>query len=68
MKSEFSTRLDGIMTAVEETRKEVADCAESITQAEVRSSTMEDKHAELQETVKALKKRNNVLEDKVLTN
>lgn len=52
MKSEFSTRLDGIMTA----------------QAEVRSSTMEDKHAELQETVKALKKRNNVLEDKVLTN
>ena len=58
LKSEFSNRLEEILTAVEETRKDLTDCTERITQAEVRLSTVEDEHAELQETVKTLKKKN----------
>ena len=62
----FSTRLDGILDPTEENRKELAECTERIKQAEVHLSTVEDEHAELQEIIKALKKRNPVLEDKVV--
>lgn len=41
LKSEFSARLDGILTAVKETRKELVDCTERITQMEVLLSTIE---------------------------
>ena len=36
LKSEFSTRLDGFLHAVEENRKELVECTKRITQAEVR--------------------------------
>lgn len=66
LKSEFSTRLDGILTAVEEIRKELVDCTERITETETRLSTVEDGQAKLQETVQSLEKRNKALEDKVI--
>lgn len=66
LKSEFSTRLDGILTAVEETKKELVDCTEKIKEAETRLSTVEDEQTKLKETVQTLEKRNKSLEDKVI--
>lgn len=66
LKSEFSTRLDGILTAIEETRKDLSDCTERMTQAETRLSTVENEQAGLQDTVQKLERRNKVLEDKVV--
>lgn len=66
LKSEFSVRLDGILSAVEETKKELADCVERIVQAELRVSTVEDGHTELQKSVHTLKERNKALEEKVV--
>lgn len=66
LKSEFSARLDGILTAVEETKKELADCTERITQAETWLSTVEDEQARLQEKVQTLERRSKTLEDKVI--
>lgn len=34
LKSDFSARLDGILLAIEETKRELADCTERIAQAE----------------------------------
>lgn len=66
LKSEFSTRLDGILAAVEETKKDLADCAERIAQAEIRVSTVEDGHAELWGAVRMLAERSKALEEKVI--
>lgn len=55
LKSDFSARLDGILLAIEETKRELADCTERIAQAEVGVSTVEDEHVELRETVQLLK-------------
>lgn len=40
--SEFQTTLDVILTAIEETRKDLADCTEKMTEVEVHLSTVED--------------------------
>lgn len=66
LKADFLTRLDGILSAVEETKKELADCIERITQAEVRVSTVEDEHAALPELVQNWKSKNKELEEKVI--
>ena len=66
LRSDFSTRLDGILTAVEETKKELVDCSERVTEAEIRLSTVEDEQAKLKETVRTLEKWNKTLEDKVV--
>lgn len=66
LKSEFSTRLDEILAAVEETKKDLADCAEWIAQAEIRVSTVEDGHAKLRGTFRTLAERNKALEEKVI--
>ncbi|KAE8278044.1 LINE-1 retrotransposable element ORF1 protein [Larimichthys crocea] len=66
LKSEFSTRLDGFLTAVEEIKKELVDCTEKIKEAETRLSTEEDEQTKLKETVQTLDKRKTSLEDKVI--
>lgn len=38
MKTEFSTRFDGILTAIQNVRQDIADCAERVTEAETRIS------------------------------
>ncbi|KAK1891018.1 CRISPR-associated endonuclease Cas1 2 [Dissostichus eleginoides] len=42
LQSDFSTRLDGILTAIEGVRKEVREYSERIAEAEVRISSIED--------------------------
>lgn len=37
MKTEFSTRFDGILSAIESVRKDITDCAERVTEAETRT-------------------------------
>lgn len=66
LKSEFSTRLDGIMNVVEEVRKEMVDCTERITQMEMHISTVEDKHAKLCQALQTLEKTNKTVEGKVV--
>ncbi|MED6256530.1 hypothetical protein ATANTOWER_028205 [Ataeniobius toweri] len=67
LKSDFSTQLDGILHAIEEKKKELADCIEKkITQTEVRVSTVEDEHSELRELMQSLKETIKMLEDKVI--
>lgn len=58
LRSEFLTRLDGILTAVEETKKELVDCTERL--------TVEDEQAKLKEMVQMLERRNKTLEEKVI--
>lgn len=45
LRSDFLTRLDGILNAVEETKKELVDCSERVTDMEIRLSTVEDEQA-----------------------
>lgn len=66
LKSKFSTRLDGILNAFEETKKELFDCIERMTVEETQLYTVEDVQAQLQETVWTLKKGNKALESKVI--
>ena len=54
------------MSAIEETRKDLSDCTERMTQAEARLSTVEDEQARIQDTVQKLERRNKVLEDKIV--
>lgn len=42
MKTEFSSRFDGVMTAIENMRKEITDCNERVSQTEQRISNAED--------------------------
>ena len=66
MKTEFSTRFDGIMSAIESVRKDITDCAERVTEAETRISTTEDNVASLQTKVQVLENKNKDLEGKLL--
>lgn len=66
LKEEFTGRFDGVLKAIEETRKEILDCTERLTQAEVRLSTAEDEQVNLKSAVERLEKRNKYLEDKVI--
>lgn len=66
IKTEFSTRFDGIMEAINATRKEISDCSERVSQAEVRISSAEDDVANLQAKVKRLESKNKTLEEKLL--
>lgn len=66
MKTAFSSKFDGIFTAVESIKKDIIDCSERVTQTEVRISTAEDDVSELQAKVKSLEGRNKTLEEKVL--
>lgn len=66
MKAEFSSRFDGVMTALENVRKEVSDCAERVSQAELRISSAEDDVASLRTKLHTLEAKHKTLEDKVL--
>ncbi|KAI4832882.1 hypothetical protein KUCAC02_015823 [Chaenocephalus aceratus] len=65
LKSDFSTRLNGILTAIEGVRKEVRECSDRIAEAEVRISSSEDDVNSLQTKVKTLEAKNTKLENKV---
>lgn len=66
MKTEFSSRFDGIMAAIEDMRKEISDCTERVSQAELRISSAEDDVVSLQAKVHTLESKNKTLEDKLL--
>lgn len=63
---EFSSKFDGIVTAIENAKKEISDCSERVTQAEMRISTTEDYVNVLQEKVINLEGINKSLEEKIL--
>ncbi|CAI5677371.1 unnamed protein product [Oreochromis niloticus] len=66
MKTEFSTRFDDILSAIESVRKDITDCIERVTEAETRISTTEDNVASLQTKVQVLENKNKDLEDTLL--
>lgn len=66
MKTEFSTKFDGILSAIESVRKDITDCAERVTEAETRISTTEDNVAALQTKVRVLENKNKDMEEKLL--
>lgn len=66
MKTEFSTRFDAILSAIESVRKDITDCAERVTEAETRISTTEDNVTSLQTKVRVLENKNKDMEEKLL--
>ncbi|CAL9692937.1 unnamed protein product [Knipowitschia caucasica] len=66
LKTEFTGRFDGVLKAIEETRKEVTQCTERMAEAEVRLSNVEDEQVDLKAVVESLQTRNKHLEDKVV--
>lgn len=65
MKTEFSLRFDGIMAAIEDMRKEISNCTERVSQAELRISSAEDDVVSLQAKVHTLESKNKTLEDRL---
>lgn len=66
LKSEFSCKLDGILWAVENVRKDVNECVKWVNQAEIRISIAEDSITSLQAKVQTLQNKNKGVEEKVL--
>ncbi|RXN15565.1 LINE-1 type transposase domain-containing 1 [Labeo rohita] len=66
MKTEFSSRFDGIMVAIESMKKEMNDCNERVSQADLRISNAEDDVAHLQAKINKLESKNKSLEDKLV--
>ncbi|XP_043961443.1 uncharacterized protein LOC122824645 [Gambusia affinis] len=66
LKSEFSGRFDGVMTAIETVRKEVGECAKRLTHAEERLSTFEDEQLSLLNKVKSLEETKKLMEEKIV--
>lgn len=66
MKTEFFTRFDAILSAIESVRKDITDCTERVTEAETRISTAEDNVTSLQKKVQFLENKNKDTKVKVL--
>lgn len=66
LRSDFSSKLDGILSAIETVRKDVNKCAKRVDEAEVRISAAEDNITTLEAKVRTLENNNKDLEDKVL--
>ncbi|RXN04071.1 LINE-1 type transposase domain-containing 1 [Labeo rohita] len=66
LKSDFSSKLDGILSAIETVRKDVNECAKRVGEAEARISATEDSITTLEAKVRTLENNNKDLEDKVL--
>lgn len=66
MRIEFSSKFDGITTAIENMRKEISGCTERVSQAELRISSTEDDVTQLQTKLQALELKCKFLEDNVL--
>lgn len=61
----LTSRFDEIQTAIEQTRRDLAECTERMTQAEVRLSTVEDEQTGLSSVIKNLERRSKTLEVKL---
>ena len=66
LKTEFSSRFDGVLAAIAGIRKEVDDCVARVTDTETRISDAEDTVNSLKSKVLILDKTNKELEAKVL--
>lgn len=66
MKTEFSSRFDGVMGAIENLRREINACTERVSQAELQISNVEDNVVGMQAKVHTLDSKNKTLEDKLL--
>lgn len=66
LKAEFSGRFDGVLKAIEETRKEVTECEERVLRAEGRLTGVEMEQGELKMLIETLQKRNKRLEDQTV--
>ncbi|KAI4880795.1 hypothetical protein NFI96_001799 [Prochilodus magdalenae] len=66
LRTEFSSKVEGIMSVLTEIRKELTDCTEQVVQAELRIAAVEDDLAKLNAKVLTLEKKNAMLEGKVL--
>lgn len=51
LKTEFAGRFDGVLKAIEETRKDTSECTERMAEAEVRLSNVEDEQVDLKAVV-----------------
>lgn len=66
LKTEFSSRFDRVMAAIENTRKEIKDSNERVSHTEEWISSAEDEVIALKTTVQKLELQNKNLEDKLL--
>lgn len=66
MKTEFSTRFDGVLTAIESVRKDITDCAERVTEAETMILIAKHDINSLQTKVRVLENKKKDLELKLL--
>lgn len=66
MKTEMSSKFDGILAMMENVRRDITDYLERVMQAETRISTTEVDVTTLQKKVKNLEEKNKDLEEKVL--
>lgn len=65
LKMEFSTKLDGVLSAIQDIKNDVKSCANRVTQAEERISGTEDSVSVLQASVKKLETEVRVLTSRV---
>ena len=66
LKDDFSERFDGVISAIDGVRKEISDCTECVTRAEVRISNTEDEVVTLQAKVRKLEHDKRELQDKAM--
>lgn len=66
LRTEFVGKFDRVLKALEDTRKEMSECAERLSQAEVRLSAVEDQQVDSRVLIESLQRRNKSLEDKVI--
>lgn len=66
LRTEFTGKLNGILKAAEETKKQLSDCANRIGQAETRISNVEDDYCTLNAKMEELEKRNTAMEIKLV--
>lgn len=66
LKAEVTGRFDNVLKAIEDTRKEVTECTERLSQAEVRLSTVEDEQVDLKAVAESLQRGTKLLEKKMI--
>lgn len=66
LKSDFSSKLEGVLLTIENVRKDVNECVKWVNHAEIQISAAENSITSLQAKVQTLKNKNKDLEEKVL--
>lgn len=66
LKTDFCSRFDGVLTAIEGVRKEVGQCLEHVKSAETCISETEDAVSSLVARVRSLENKNKDMEDKIV--